>query len=347
MKKKMKLKVKERLEDVKEFILNNKVKVITISSLILMLIVATVVYIMITNEDTDTVVEYGDFEEITKVDEPEEVLLDVNTDGLQEGEEVAIITDEETGKVTIVSTSDPKFEEKTAGKTVTKGKVTSEGVKVNKDDSNDTIIDIATKPKDEQEENVVIEPPVKVPEEKPTEDDKNNNKDDNKDDNKPTDDDKNEGNSGSTSGNTGNSGSSSGSSDKNDNKPSKPADDDKDEKPSKPSKPADDDKDEKPSKDPTPTGEFIYKHNSSLQSQIKAQIEKAIENDELLSKWGATIKNGTAGKGHGFTYRGLNAHDWASLVETGTNYVYVVDIYCVYSDGSTVKTGEVEVYIYQ
>ena len=346
MKGKMKLKVKERLEDVKEFILNNKVKVITISSLILMLIVATVVYIMITNEDTDTVVEYGDFEKITKVDEPEEVLLDVNTDGLQEGEEVAIITDEETGKVTIVSTSDPKFEEKTAGKTVTKGKVTSEGVKVNKDDSNDTIIDIATKPKDEQEENVVIEPPVEVPEEKP-EDDKNDNKDDNKDDNKPTDDNKNEGNSGSTSGNTGNSGSSSGSSDKNDNKPSKPANDDKDEKPSKPSKPSEDDKDEKPSKDPTPTGEFIYKHNSTIENQIIAKIQSVIDNDEILTKRNTKITHGTAGKGHGFTYRGINSHDWIDLITGGrTNYVYVVDIYCVYSDGSTVKTNEVEVYVY-
>lgn len=340
----MKGKVKEKLEDVKEFILNNKVKVITISSLILMLIVATVVYIMITNEDTDTVVEYGDFEEITKVDEPEEVLLDVNTDGLQEGEEVAIITDEETGKVTIVSTSDPKFEEKTAGKTVTKGKVTSEGVKVNKDDSNDTIINISNKPKDEQEENVVIEPPVEVPEEKP-EDDKNDNKDDNKDDNKPTDDDKNEGNSGSTSGNTGNSGSSSGSSDKNDNKPSKPADDDKDDKPSKPTE---DDKDEKPSKDPTPTGEFIYKHNSTIENQIIAKIQSVIDNDEMCQEWGAKVAHGTAGKGHGFTYRGINAHDWRELINVSkTNYVYVVDIYCVYSDGSTVKTNEVEVYIYK
>ena len=174
-----------------------------------------------------------------------------------------------------------------------------------------------------------------------TTEDKISDKEENKEDSNKEDNNKEDN---KNNGNTGNSGSSSGSSDKNDNKPSKPADDDKDEKPSKP---VDDDKDEKPSKDPTPTGEFVYKHNSSLQSQIKAQIEKAIENDELLSKWGATIKNGTAGKGHGFTYRGINAHDWASLVETGTNYVYVVDIYCVYSDGSTVKTGEVEVYIYQ
>ena len=342
MKGKMKLKVKERLEDVKEFILNNKVKVITISSLILMLIVATVVYIMITNEDTDTVVEYGDFEKITKVDEPEEVLLDVNTDGLQEGEEVAIITDEETGKVTIVSTSDPKFEEKTAGKTVTKGKVTSEGVKVNKDDSNDTIINISTKPKDEQEENVVIEPPVEVPEEKP-EDDKNDNKDDNKDDNKPTDDDKNEGNSGSTSGNTENSGSSSGTTDKDENKPSKPADDDKDDKPSKPTE---DDKDEKPSKDPTPTGEFIYKHNSSLQSQIVSKLKDIIKNDEVLTSFEASVQNGTGGHGNGFTYRGMNAHDWKGLIDPGVNYVYVEDEYCVYSDGSTVKTGMSLIYIY-
>ena len=339
----MKGKLKEKLEDVKEFILNNKVKVILISSLILMLIVATIVYVMITNEDTDTVVEYGDFEEITKVDEPEEVLLDVNTDGLQEGEEVAIITDEETGKVTIVSTSDPKFEEKTAGKTVTKGKVTSEGVKVNKDDSNDTIIDIATKPKDEQEENVVIEPPVEDTE-KP-EDDKNDNKDDNKDDNKPTDDNKNEGNSGSTSGNTGNSGSSSGSSDKNDNKPSKPADDDKEDKPSKPSE---DDKDEKPSKDPTPTGEFIYKHNSSIENQIIAKIQSVIDNDEMCQEWGAKVAHGTAGKGNGFTYRGINAQEGRELINVSkTNYVYVQDEYCVYSDGSTVKTGMSLVYIYK
>ena len=263
----------------------------------------------------------------------------MNTDGLQEGEEVAIITDEETGKVTIVSTSDPKFEEKTAGKTVTKGKVTSEGVKVNKDDSNDTIIDIATKPKDEQEENVVIEPPVEVPEEKP-EDDKN----DNKDDNKPTDDNKNEGNSGSTSGNTGNSGSSSGSSDKNDNKPSKPADDDKEDKPSKP---ADDEKDEKPSKDPTPTGEFVYKHNSTIENQIIAKIQSVIDNDEILTKRNTKITHGTAGKGHGFTYRGINSHDWIDLITGGrTNYVYVEDEYSVYSDGSTVKTGMILVHVY-
>ena len=329
----MKGKFKEKLEDVKEFILNNKVKVITISSLILVLAVATVVYIMITNEDTDTVVEYGDFEEVTKIDEPEEVLLDVNTDGLQEGEEVAIITDEETGKVTIVSTSDPKFEEKTAGKTFTKGKVTSDGVKVNKDDSNDTIINIATKPKEEQEENVIIEPPVEVPEEKPTDD-----KDDDKEEPKPTED-KDEGNSG----NTGSAGSSSGTTDKDENKPSKPADDDKDEKPSKP---AEDDKDEKPSKNPTPTGEFIYKHNSSLQSQIVSKLKDIIKNDEVLTSFEASVQNGTGGHGNGFTYRGMNAHDWKGLIDPGVNYVYVEDEYCVYSDGSTVKTGMSLVYIY-
>ena len=331
----MKGKFKEKLEDVKEFILNNKVKVILISSLILMLLVATIVYVMITNEDTDTVVEYGDFEEVTKIDEPEEVLLDVNTEGLNEGEEVAIITDEETGKVTIVSTSDPKFEEKTAGKTFTKGKVTSDGVKINKDDSNDTIINIATKPKEEQEENVIIEPPVEVPEEKPTED-----KDNDKDETKPTED-KDEGNSG----NTGNTGSSSGTTDKDENKPSKPADDDKDDKPSKPTE---DDKDEKPSKDPTPTGEFIYKHNSTIENQIIAKIQSVIDNDEMCQEWGAKVAHGTAGHGNGFTYRGINAHDWRELINVSkTNYVYVQDEYCVYSDGSTVKTGMSLVYIYK
>ena len=330
----MKGKFKEKLEDVKEFILNNKVKVILISSLILMLLVATIVYVMITNEDTDTVVEYGDFEEVTKIDEPEEVLLDVNTEGLNEGEEVAIITDEETGKVTIVSTSDPKFEEKTAGKTFTKGKVTSDGVKVNKDDSNDTIINIATKPKEEQEENVIIEPPVEVPEEKPTDD----NKDEGKEETKPTED-KDEGNSG----NTGSTGSSSGTTDKDENKPSKPADDDKDDKPSKPTE---DDKDEKPSKDPTPTGEFIYKHNSSLQSQIVSKLKDIIKNDEVLTSFEASVQNGTGGHGNGFTYRGMNAHDWKGLIDPGVNYVYVEDEYCVYSDGSTVKTGMSLVYIY-
>ena len=331
----MKGKFKEKLEDVKEFILNNKVKVILISSLILMLLVATIVYVMITNEDTDTVVEYGDFEEVTKIDEPEEVLLDVNTEGLNEGEEVAIITDEETGKVTIVSTSDPKFEEKTAGKTFTKGKVTSDGVKINKDDSNDTIINIATKPKEEQEENVIIEPPVEVPEEKPTED-----KDNDKDETKPTED-KDEGNSG----NTGNTGSSSGTTDKDENKPSKPADDDKDDKPSKPTE---DDKDEKPSKDPTPTGEFIYKHNSTIENQIIAKIQSVIDNDEMCQEWGAKVAHGTAGHGNGFTYRGINAHNWRELINVSkTNYVYVQDEYCVYSDGSTVKTGMSLVYIYK
>ena len=332
----MKGKFKEKLEDVKEFILNNKVKVILISSLILMLLVATIVYVMITNEDTDTVVEYGDFEEVTKIDEPEEVLLDVNTEGLNEGEEVAIITDEETGKVTIVSTSDPKFEEKTAGKTFTKGKVTSDGVKVNKDDSNDTIINIATKPKEEQEENVIIESPVEVPEEKPTED-----KDNDKEETKPADDDKDKGNSG----NTGSTGSSSGTTDKDENKPSKPADDDKDDKPSKPTE---DDKDEKPSKNPTPTGEFIYKHNSTIENQIIAKIQSVIDNDEMCQEWGAKVAHGTAGHGNGFTYRGINAHNWRELINVSkTNYVYVQDEYCVYSDGSTVKTGMSLVYIYK
>ena len=175
-------------------------------------------------------------------------------------------------------------------------------------------------------------------------------KDEDKEETKPSDDDKNEGNSGSTSGNTGNSGSSSGSSDKNDNKPSKPADDDKDEKPSKPSKPskpADDDKDEKPSKDPTPTGEFIYKHNSSIENQIIAKIQSVIDNDEMCQELGVTVTNGSSARGNGFTYRGINAHDWRSLISKfDKNYVYVEDEYCVYSDGSTVKTGMSLVYIY-
>ena len=155
---------------------------------------------------------------------------------------------------------------------------------------------------------------------------------------KPTDENKDEGNSRSSSG----------SSDKNDSKPSKPADDDKDEKPSKPAKPADDDKDEKPSKDPTPTGEFIYKHNSTIENQIIAKIQSVIDNDEMCQEWGAKVAHGTAGKGHGFTYRGINSHDWRELINVSkTNYVYVQDEYCVYSDGSTVKTGMSLVYIYK
>lgn len=172
--------------------------------------------------------------------------------------------------------------------------------------------------------------------------DKEENKEDsNKEDNNK-EDNKNNGNTGN-SGNNGNT--SSGNDDKEDNKPSKPADDDKDEKPSKP---ADDDKDEKPSKDPTPTGEFIYKHNSSIENQIIAKIQSVIDNDEMCQEWGAKVAHGSSGKGHGFTYRGINAHDWRELINVSkTNYVYVQDEYCVYSDGSTVKTGMSLVYIYK
>lgn len=91
---------------------------------------------------------------------------------------------------------------------------------------------------------------------------------------------------------------------------------------------------------------FEYKHNTSLENQIIAKIQSVIDNDEVLTSFEASVQNGTAGHGNGFTYRGINAHDWKGLIDPGVNYVYVEDEYYVHKDGSKEKTGMSLVYIY-
>lgn len=113
------------------------------------------------------------------------------------------------------------------------------------------------------------------------------------------------------------------------------------------SKKPDKTEEKEPEKDePVIIERFEYKHNSSLENQIIAQIRKEIKNDEILSEFGCTVTNGSSGEGHGFTFRGLNAHEWTGLVSTGVNYVYVADEYYVHKDGSKEKTGMSLVYIY-
>ena len=102
-----------------------------------------------------------------------------------------------------------------------------------------------------------------------------------------------------------------------------------------------------PEKDePVIIARFEHKHNSSLENQIIAKIQSVIDNDEVLTSFEASVQNGTAGHGNGFTYRGINAHDWKGLIDPGVNYVYVEDEYYVHKDGSKEKTGMSLVYIY-
>ena len=102
---------------------------------------------------------------------------------------------------------------------------------------------------------------------------------------------------------------------------------------------------------PTPTGELRYIHNASLENQIinaiNSKLKSTIMYDNVtLADLGGTATHGTAGNGQGFTYRSLS--QCQNVVSGWGNYkVYVADEYCVYSDGSTTKTSNTLVYIYE
>lgn len=99
--------------------------------------------------------------------------------------------------------------------------------------------------------------------------------------------------------------------------------------------------------EPAIIARFEYKHNSSLENQIIAKIQSVIDNDEILTEIGTTIKSGEiAKKGQKFTFRGFDSHNWRGLISSGVNHIYVMDEYYVHKDGSKEKTGMSLVYIF-
>lgn len=105
---------------------------------------------------------------------------------------------------------------------------------------------------------------------------------------------------------------------------------------------------------PTPTGELRYIHNAALENQIINAINSKLKNTLVdnsdpsfgtLADCGGKAIHGGAGNGLGFTYRSLS--QCQNVCNTpSTYYVYVEDEYCVYSDGSTTKTSNTLVHIY-
>lgn len=105
---------------------------------------------------------------------------------------------------------------------------------------------------------------------------------------------------------------------------------------------------------PTPTGELRYIHNAGLENQIINAINSKLKNTLVdnsdpsfgtLADCGGKAIHGGAGNGLGFTYRSLS--QCQNVCNTpSTYYVYVEDEYCVYSDGSTTKTSNTLVHIY-
>ncbi len=343
-------------KNIKKMITNlkaNKVKVITISIAVIVL-VAIGIGINIANQSgkigtTKKPIASLDLENAIKVEEVkdgegENITLEVDTKEYETDEEVAIIT-EDDGTVTIISTSDPKYKEKATGKQVTIGKVTDKGVETIT--KNPTIIDLSKKPAEEQKEEIVVTPKPEKPEESPmptpsteptpseepsttpSEEPTTTPTQSNKPTTEPTGTTTSKPTTNPTqTGNTGNQTTT----------PTNPTTPSQTTTPSTPTTPK-----------PTPvypTGKFVYKPNYSIQSQIISAIQTAINNDELLSTWGATVTTGSGCKGQRFTFRGIGSHNWASLVGTGTNYVYAEDEYSVMSDGSEQKTGMTYVSIY-
>lgn len=164
-------KTKGKFNNVLKLAKENKL-ITTISICLVVLIIATIILIIVQGnrgaikkyETVDTsYLQPKEYEDLLDKDEGEEILLNVDTGDYQENEEVAIITDEETGKVTIISTSDPDYEQKTAGKKVTIGQVTNGGVKTKT--NNEDLKDLSKKSEQEQKDQIEVTPP---PENRPS-----------------------------------------------------------------------------------------------------------------------------------------------------------------------------------
>lgn len=333
--------MKNKMKNIKNMIITHKAEAITIS-VISVIVISVIIGIVITNKSgkigtTKRPIASLDLENAIKVEEVkdgegENITLEVDTKEYEKDEEVAIIT-EDDGTITIISTSDPKYKEKATGKQVTIGKVTDKGIETTT--ANSTIIDLSKKPAEEQKNQIVVTPkpdtkpeespkPTEEPEVKPSEEPTTTPSEEPtvtpSQTTKPSTSPTNTGNQGTTT------------------TPSNPVTPSQPTQPTTPSTPT-----------PTPvypTGKFVYKPNYSVQSQVISAISTAIANDEGLTAFGATVTSGTSSQGMRFTFRGIGSHNWKSLVNTGTNYVYAEDEYSVMSDGSEQKTGMTYVSIY-
>ena len=339
------------MKDIKNMIITHKAETITIA-VISVIVISVMIGIIIANKSgkigtTKRPIASLDLENAVKVEEVKEgegenITLEVDTKEYDKNEEVAIIT-EDDGTVTIISTSDPKYQDKAKGKTVTIGKVTDKGIETTT--KNPTIIDLSKKPAEEQKQEIVVTPKPEKPEEspKPTEEPEVKPSED------PTTTPSEEPTtqpSQTTKPTTSPSGTTT-------SKPSTSPTNTGNQGTTTPSNPV------TPSQEPTtpstpkptpvyPTGKFVYKPNYSVQSQIISAIQTAIDNDETLTERGATVTSGSSCQGQRFTFRGIGSHDWKGLISArGTNYVYAEDEYQVMSDGSEQKTGMTYVSIYR
>lgn len=324
--------MENKMKKIIETLKVHKVETITVLAIVIILIVFCMVrnYTELKQSKKQTdFVELKNAIKAEEVKESENIVLEVNTEEYEKDEEVAIIM-EDDGTITIISTLDSKYKEKTTDKQVIIGKVTDKGIETTT--TNGKIIELSKKSAEEQKEQVTVTPKLekssKTTEETalsketttmPTQNSKTNTKASTDTIKTSTNHTSNE----TTSSNITNIG----NQDTNTLSTSI----------------------EHKQISIYPTGKFVYEPNYAIQSQIINQIQSIISNDKTLTKRKATVTKGTKTTKDRFTFRGIGNHKWESLIKnrSGANYVYAEDEYSIMSDGSKVSTNMTYVSIYE
>lgn len=139
-----------------------KHKIIIITSftsiiVIILIIVLVIIFSKSKNNSTEAV-DTNTLENINVVNpelsKEQEVTLQTDTNGLTDGTEVAVIKNDD-GTIEVIAKTDPKFEERTAGKNYSTGTIENGGVYLKTNDND--LITIASKPQEEQKNNIKVE----------------------------------------------------------------------------------------------------------------------------------------------------------------------------------------------
>ena len=313
---------------------NKKVYLIGGIGLITIILVTTIT-LLVVKHNNQSISATNDNTNVEEAIEPleQEIILDLDTTGYNEAEEVAIIIEDENN-ITIIPKDDPEYDSKTQNKTVELGSI-SEG-KVKLTTKNEVLINISKLTREEQIAKIKVTPKTtteetEVAEEQSTEA------------TTETAQATNNNNSGVTSTTTTKSTSVNGGATKSSSSSSSKSSGSNSGSSSSSSKSSG------TTKGATPTGTFHYYHNASLENQIvsalNTKFQTTMSGSKTMAEWGDKAVNGSGPSGNGFTYRSLQ--QCQNVANGGGIYkVYVTDEYCVYSDGSETKTGNSLVYIY-
>lgn len=327
-----------------------KHKAITISSsigIILIILIIAVIIIYLPRE-TEEVSNENNIAENTTIEEAnneeQDILLQTDTNGLADGTEVAIIKNDD-GTVEVIAKNDPKFAEKTAGKNYSTGTIGNGGVNLKTSDND--LISIASKPQEEQKNNVKVEnnttPDTTVDEQQP------------ETPAQPTDNNQGSTSSGSTSKPSGGSSSStkpsgntgSGSSGSSSSKPSGGSSSSSSGGSSSSSGSGSSDSSSSNKGQYPPLTIYKEVHRTDKENQAIAWIKEELESNGFSQYATVVHASSRPSNMHYSTFSERNAKAPVTGGAVGTVYVYVEDLYMSTSNGNPTSTPfDVAMYIW-